>query len=61
MITIKSFASGSSGNFYYLTNKKTKLILECGISMEVIRKKIWEFDNSLITDIDGVLLSHSHT
>lgn len=61
MIEIKSFSSGSSGNLYYVSNDETKILLECGLAKELIIKKLWEYDRTLITDINGVVVSHSHT
>lgn len=60
MIKIKPFASGSSGNLYYVYNEKTKILLECGLAKELIIKKLWEYSKTLLTDIDVVLCSHSH-
>ena len=40
MIEIKSFASGSSGNLYYVKNENTKILLECGFVKEFIIKKL---------------------
>ena len=61
MIEIKSFGSGSSGNLYYVKNEKTKILLECGMKKEAIVKKIWEYDRTLIANLNAILISHSHT
>lgn len=61
MITIKSFASGSSGNLYYVKNENTKILLECGFVKEFIIKKLWEYDKSTITDINALICSHIHS
>ena len=61
MIEIKSFSSGSKGNLYYVSNDETKILLECGLAKELIIKKLWEYDRTLITDINAVVVSHSHT
>ena len=61
MIEIKSFASGSSGNLYYVKNENTKILLECGFVKEFIIKKLWEYDKSTITDINALICSHIHS
>lgn len=56
MFEFKSFGSGSSGNMYTLTDEKTKIMLEAGIKMNDIKKAL----NFKVSDVSGVLLSHSH-
>ena len=38
MINIKSYASGSKGNLYLVSNKDTNIILECGVDKNLIYK-----------------------
>lgn len=62
MINIKSYGSGSQGNFYYLTtthNNNTKIILECGLDIETT-KNIFPKENILISDINACITSHHH-
>lgn len=51
---ITPLASGSSGNCYLISDGKTILMLECGISISKVR----EFIN--ISRINGCLISHEH-
>lgn len=55
-IIIKSIASGSSGNCYLISDQKTNIIIEAGITFDRIQKggdfKIHEFS--------ACLLSHEH-
>lgn len=56
MISIKTIASGSTGNCYYLSDGKTNLLLECGISF----KKIQQAIGFKICDIFACLITHEH-
>ena len=60
MIEIKSFGSGSSGNFALIKNENTKLLLDCGFPINKIIKDLGK-EKILITDIDSVLTTHAHT
>lgn len=53
---IKSIASGSSGNCYIISDGKTQLMLDCGITLKQIQKGC---DFSL-HEISGCFLSHGH-
>jgi phosphoribosyl 1,2-cyclic phosphodiesterase len=56
MLEIKSLASGSSGNTYRVSDYKTPLLLECGISY----KKLQEGLEFKLSEIEGCLISHEH-
>src|SRR5690625_4633261 len=56
MIEIKTLASGSSGNCYFVTDGVTPLILECGIRFKDIQKAL-DFKTS---NLSGCLVSHEH-
>lgn len=56
MIEIKTLATGSTGNCYYVTDGKTPLLLECGISFKNIQRAL----NFKTSDIAGVLVTHEH-
>lgn len=56
MIEIKTLATGSTGNCYWITDGSTPLLLECGISFKNIQKAL-DFKTS---DIAGVLVTHEH-
>jgi len=56
MIEIKSLASGSSGNAYRVSDSKTPLLLECGISY----KKLQEGLEFRLSEIEGCLVTHEH-
>ena len=56
MITITTFASGSRGNCYYITDGNTPLLLEAGIKLKDIQQKL----NFQLSSIAGVLVSHEH-
>ena len=56
MIKIKSIASSSKGNLYYITDGETPLLLEAGIPI----KKIKEGINFRLSGVRGCLISHAH-
>jgi phosphoribosyl 1,2-cyclic phosphodiesterase len=53
---IKIIASGSTGNCYVISDDVTTIMIECGISIREIQRRI-DFG---ISSIDGCLISHSH-
>ena len=56
MIEITSFASGSTGNCYRITDGRTPLLLECGIKYKDIQKGM----NFKVSEIAACLISHEH-
>lgn len=56
MFEFRSFASGSSGNMYTLTDGKTTIMIEAGINIQNIKVAL----DFKVSQIEGLLLSHSH-
>ena len=56
MISVNAIGSSSKGNAYIIDSGNSKLMLECGISWRKIKEAI-HFKTS---DVDGILISHSH-
>lgn len=56
---IESFASGSKGNAYYISDGETSLLLEAGLRPEALKNLLWQND-IMLTNIDGCLISHEH-
>ncbi|WP_432355279.1 MBL fold metallo-hydrolase [Sporosarcina sp. A2] len=56
MIEIKTLATGSTGNCYWISDGSTSLLLECGISFKQIQKAL----NFKTSDLAGVLVTHEH-
>jgi phosphoribosyl 1,2-cyclic phosphodiesterase len=56
MIEIKTIASGSSGNAYYLSDGKTCILLECGIAFKKIQKAI----SFRMSGLSACLITHEH-
>lgn len=56
MITLKTIATGSSGNSYTLMNDNEILLLDLGVSEKVIKKAI----DFRISDVVGAVVSHVH-
>ncbi|HFL0606089.1 TPA: MBL fold metallo-hydrolase [Listeria monocytogenes] len=53
---IRTIASGSKGNAYVISSGRSKLLIECGINFDIIRKAL-DFD---LSDVAGCLISHEH-
>ena len=56
MIEFTPFASGSTGNCYWLTDGSTPLLLEAGIQFKEIQKQL----NFRVSELAGCLISHEH-
>lgn len=54
-----SLASGSSGNCYYLGTESYGILIDAGISIRTIKKKLKEINVSL-ESIKAVLVTHDH-
>jgi phosphoribosyl 1,2-cyclic phosphodiesterase len=52
-------ASGSKGNCIYLGTKRTKILVDAGISAKAIKNKLAQIHVDL-ADIDAILVSHEH-
>lgn len=53
-------ASGSKGNAIYLGTKNTKILIDAGIGVKVLSRRLAEIGVH-IEEIDAVLISHEHT
>ena len=60
MINIKCYASGSKGNIYLVSTNNSNIILECGVSKEVINRMLNDC-NLQYQDINACITSHSHS
>lgn len=56
---IKSYGSGSNGNFYIVKNDDTTICIDCGIEKDKILKAL-ETENIYLCDLKGLLITHSH-
>jgi len=52
-------ASGSKGNALYFGTKKTKILIDAGLSGKIIEKKLNELQIS-IDEIQAILITHEH-
>jgi phosphoribosyl 1,2-cyclic phosphodiesterase len=52
-------ASGSRGNCIYLGSRKTKILIDAGISTKATKAKLAEINVDL-ADIDAILITHEH-
>jgi phosphoribosyl 1,2-cyclic phosphodiesterase len=55
-MVFKSFASGSSGNLYTVESSTTRLLIECGIAFNKMKKAL----DYRLQDLDGCLITHQH-
>ena len=56
MIKITSFGSGSSGNGYLIDDSHSQIMIECGVKLELVLRKM-RFDLSRVA---GMCISHEH-
>lgn len=56
MIEITTLATGSTGNCYHISDSRTSLLIECGISFKDIQRGL----NFKTSEIEAVLVSHDH-
>lgn len=54
-----SLGSGSSGNCYFLGNKKYGILIDAGIGIRTIQKTLTEYGVSM-GNIRGILVTHDH-
>ena len=60
MIGFCPLASGSKGNCLYLGTKKSKILIDAGISAKSIIKRLEEISVT-IEEIDAICITHEHT
>lgn len=53
-------ASGSSGNTALLATEKTRILVDAGLSMRELRKRMAAIGEDL-TQVDAILITHEHT
>jgi len=59
MIGFCPLASGSKGNCIYFGTKKTKILIDCGISGKAAKKKLAEIGVDF-GELDAILVTHEH-
>lgn len=59
MVEFCSFSSGSSGNCFYIGNEKSALLIDAGVSVRGLKKKLVELGLSF-DKIEMVLITHDH-
>ena len=58
-MNIRPLASGSSGNCYFVSDGETDILLDCGISVKVIRTSLWNM-GARLSDIAACFVTHEH-
>ncbi len=53
-------ASGSKGNSIFVGTKRTKILIDAGLSMKATRERLAEI-NVQLEEIDAILVTHDHT
>jgi phosphoribosyl 1,2-cyclic phosphodiesterase len=59
MLGFCPLASGSKGNCIFLGSKKTKILIDAGISAKLIKEKLTQINVDL-SEIDAILVTHEH-
>lgn len=59
MLRFISFGSGSSGNCYYLSTETDRLLIDAGIGIRTLKKRLHDI-NVPIESINRVLVTHDH-
>jgi len=55
-----TIASGSSGNCIYIKGGNTRILVDVGCSMKLIKTSLSQFDTS-IEEIEAILVTHEHS
>lgn len=58
-LRIMTIASGSKGNCTYIASDTTKLLVDAGVGIRRIQEAL-ALDNTKISDLQGVLITHEH-
>lgn len=56
----RTIASGSDGNCIFISDGKTHLLVDVGITMKAVKSALAEMDVAL-TDISAILITHEHS
>lgn len=59
MLNFISLSSGSNGNCYYIGNENVSILIDVGVGVRTIKKRLSEYHIS-IESIDLVLVTHDH-
>lgn len=55
----RPLASGSKGNALFLGTKKTKILIDCGLSARALENKLQEIHLN-VEEIEAILITHEH-
>jgi phosphoribosyl 1,2-cyclic phosphodiesterase len=59
-ITLISFGSGSSGNCYWLSTKEGTIMIDAGVGIRTLKRRMKEFGVSL-EGVSALFVTHDHT
>jgi phosphoribosyl 1,2-cyclic phosphodiesterase len=59
MIGFCPLASGSKGNSIYISDGKTKILIDAGISLKSLTERLHKIGVS-VDEIDAILVTHEH-
>lgn len=60
MVTFLSLTSGSSGNASYISDGRTNILIDCGMSGSSLKASLSQIDVAP-EDLDAILITHEHT
>ena len=58
--SICPIASGSKGNSYLITNEKTNILLDCGISLKALKSGLLSFGKTP-DELSAIVVTHEHS
>lgn len=59
-LTITTLRSSSKGNCSFVTDGKTKILIDCGVSFKQIKESLAYLEQD-IAEIDGIVITHEHS
>ncbi len=59
-LTITTLRSSSKGNCSFVTDGKTKILIDCGVSFKQIKEALANLEQD-IAGIDGIVITHEHS
>ena len=59
-LNITTLRSSSKGNCSFVTDGKTQILIDCGVSFKQIKEALFNLEQD-ISDIDAVVITHEHS
>lgn len=59
MLSVRALGSGSKGNAVLITNATTRVLVDCGLPIKELTKRLLKVQVTL-SELDGVVITHEH-